>query len=101
LSGLFASDDVFVRYFVLCLQFRRFEAADFSHDLAHDSCVAFPFLFFAFLPVVLPEILVWLEDGQLLNSENRETNLKEHNSVVRNGNGITMHRSNIRQTFEG
>lgn len=38
-----------------------------SHDPAHRPSVGFPFFFFALLPVVFPEVVVGLEDGQVID----------------------------------
>jgi len=65
LLGVFVLADFLEQPLVLKLilhrQVRCLKVSLLAHDLSNNSCVGFPLLLFALLPVVLPEVLVWLE----------------------------------------
>jgi len=51
--------------------------------------------------MIFPEELIWLENWELLDCEDRKHDLEQHDTVVRNCNGVTMDWSYTRNSSEG
>jgi hypothetical protein len=60
----------------------------FGHNLANYSRKSFPFFFFTFLPVVLPEVIVWFEYGHYSASNKIERPESHDKDVVKNAQCI-------------
>jgi hypothetical protein len=64
LGALFSLQFFYVVEFILHGKVADLQVSYFGHNLAHDPCKRLPLLFLAFLPVVLPKVLIWRENWQ-------------------------------------
>ena len=64
---MYLAERFLVRELILHGQVAELKSSDLSDNLAHNPRERFPLLFFALLPMVLPEVLVWFENGHIVS----------------------------------
>jgi hypothetical protein len=64
---MYLAERFLVRELILHGQVAELKSSDLSDNLAHNPRERFPLLFFALLPMVLPEVLIRFKDWQLIN----------------------------------